>query len=330
MMKQHRGWIVRRTDQGASCALEEFGDGFLDPADVAVEVAHSAINYKDALALHGRPGVVRRFPLVAGIDMVGEVVSSSHPSWHPGDTVGLFGAGQGEELHGGLATRVHLPGDKLVPVHAGFTTRQVAAMGTAGLTAALSVVALEAHGLGTSNGPVLVTGASGGVGSLAIHLLSQCGYQVVAATGRPEEHQARLRAAGASDIIHRDDVLTERPLASQRWAGVVDCVGGPILAGALAAVKEGGAVAASGLAASPELPTTVLPFILRGVCLLGINSVHVRQELRETVSELLSQHADPDFLDSITRTVPLAEAQDAARQLLDGKGTGRTVVDVRA
>lgn len=329
-MSRHSGWVVRRAEHGASCTLEDFDDDFLDEFDVAVDVSHSAINYKDALALHARPGVVRRFPLVAGIDMVGQVVASEHSRWKPGDRVGLFGGGLGEELHGGLATRAHLSGDSLVPIHDRFTTSQAAAVGTAGLTAALSVVALEAHGLDISGGPVLVTGASGGVGSMAIHLLSRRGYHVVAATGRPEEQEGALRAAGASEIIHRDEVVSERPLASQRWAGVVDCVGGPILAGALAAVKEGGAVAASGLAASPELPTTVLPFILRGVQLLGINSVQIRPELRETVSDLIVQDTDPDYLDSITRTVGLTEAQDAARQLLDGRGTGRTVVDVRA
>ncbi len=328
-MNQHRGWIVRRGDQGATCRLEDFDDDFLDDLDVVVEATHSAINYKDALALHGGPGVVRRFPLVAGIDTVGEVVSSGDPRWRAGDRVGLFGAGLGEELHGGLATRVHLPGDKLFHVPEKFDSRQVAAVGTSGITAGLSVVALEAHGVEPSEDPVLVTGASGGVGSMAIHLLSRCGYRVVAATGRPEEQEAFLRDAGAEHIIHRDELLTDRPLATQRWAGVVDCVGGPILAGALASVKEGGAVAASGLAASPDLPTTVLPFILRGICLLGINSVHLRRELRTTVLDLLVQQADPSFLDSITRTVALADAQDAAGQLLEGMGTGRIVVDVR-
>lgn len=330
-MSDVTGWIARRDGKEINCELERLDVSHLDDLDVVVDVHYSGINYKDALALHGRPGVVRRFPLVVGIDATGEVLSSVDDRWRPGDIVTLTGAGLGEELHGGLATRAHLPADPLIAVPGEFTTAQVAAIGTAGFTAALCIDALAEHDVAPGSGEVLVTGASGGVGSVAIAMLARAGYTVVAATGRPDEQAEQLQDLGAASVIHRDELTTSgRPLQSQRWAGVLDTVGGPILAGAIAQTNNDGAVAACGLAASADLPTTVMPFILRGVSLLGINSVQVTRARREAAWTRLARDLDPVILESRVRTVPLAEAKEAAAELLAGRGTGRIVVDARA
>lgn len=328
-MTGHRGWVVTREDKQLDCQLTDFGDEMLDDLPVVLDVAYSGINYKDALALHGRPGVVRRFPLVAGIDVTGTVVTSRDPRWEPGDVVTLTGAGLGEELHGGLATRAHLAPEHLVRVPEKFSAQQVAAIGTAGFTAALCIIALEDQGLRRDGGPVLVTGASGGVGSIATAVLAQQGYHVVAATSRADEQGGRLRDLGAAEVVDRTEVEGNgKPLQSQRWAGVVDTVGSATLAGALANVMDGGAVAACGLAGGPDLPTTVLPFILRGVSLLGIDSVRASIERRAAAWDLLGTYLEPSAIDAMSHVVPLDEAKKAAAALLEGRGQGRLVVAV--
>ena len=330
-MTSFPAWVVRHGEGRNAATLEEVADTMLDDLDTTVRVWFSGINYKDALALHGRPGVVRRTPLIAGIDVVGEVIESTHSRWAPGDIVTLNGAGLGEDLNGGLAGLARVNGDDLIAVPDTFTPAQAAAIGTAGFTAALSLLALERNGLDPEGGPVLVTGAGGGVGSVAIALLSRSGYEVIAATGRADALGGRLIALGATEVIERATLETPgKPLASQRWSGVIDSVGGTILANALASLNAGGVAATCGLAAGAELPTTVLPFILRGITLTGIDSVHTAPAPRNDAWELLANDLDPQLLDAVTRIVDLADAQDAAAELLEGRGTGRTVVEVSA
>lgn len=323
------GWIVRKDDGASTATLEDLDDSILEDLDTTIRVCFTSINYKDALALHGRPGVVRHTPLVPGIDLTGEIVQTSHPRWKAGDVVTLNGAGLGEEHHGGLAGIARVCGDDLVAVTEAFTPRQTAAIGTAGFTAALSLLALERHGLDPQDGPVLVTGAGGGSGSIAVALLASSGYRVVAATGRPDRLAERLSGLGAAEVIDRAELEQQtRPLGGQRWAGVIDSAGGSVLAGALATLQHGGVAAAFGLAASSHLPTTVLPFILRGIALLGVDSVRTEPALRQAAWERLARDLDPVHLDSLIRTVPLSEARTAAELLLAGQGTGRTVVEV--
>ncbi|TDD41345.1 acrylyl-CoA reductase family protein [Saccharopolyspora elongata] len=322
-------WVVRKDDGANTAALEQLDTSTLDDLDTTVRVRYSSINYKDALALHGRPGVVRCTPLIAGIDLTGEVIESRHPRWNTGDVVTLDGAGLGEELHGGLAGIARVNGDDLVTVPAAFTPVQAAAIGTAGFTAALALLALERHGLTPGAGPVLVTGAGGGSGSIAVALLHHSGYEVTATTGRPDRLRARLTALGATEVIDRAELESQtRPLGQQRWAGVIDSAGGSVLAGALAALRHGAPAAAFGLAGGTQLPTTVLPFILRGVALLGIDSVRTAPTLRQQAWDRLARDLDPAHLDGLTRVVPLDQAQTAAAALLEGQGTGRTVIDV--
>ncbi|MCE0764945.1 acryloyl-CoA reductase [Pseudonocardia kujensis] len=328
-MTAFHGWIVRKEDGANTATLEALDTNGLDDLDTTVRVRYSSINYKDALALHGRPGVIRRTPLIPGIDLTGEVIETRHARWKPGDVVTLSGAGLGEDLHGGLAGIARVNGDDLVPVPDTFTPAQAAALGTAGFTAALALLALERHGLTPGDGPLLVTGASGGSGSIAVALSSRSGYRVVAATGRPEQLRDRLTGLGAAEIIDRAELQTQtRPLGTQRWAGVIDSAGGAVLAGALATLQQGAAAAAFGLAAGSQLPTTVLPFILRGVSLLGIDSVRTNPVLRQAAWERLARDLDPAHLDAVTRAVPLDQAKTAASALLEGRGTGRTVVEV--
>lgn len=328
-MSTFPAWIARKDeDNRIRTTLEEAETSFLDDLDVTVQVHYSSINYKDALALHGKPGVIRRTPLIVGIDLAGEVIASRDQRWHPGDLVTLDGAGLGEELHGGLAGLARVGGDDLVVIPDAFTPAQSAAIGTAGFTAALSILALERQGVNPNDGPVLVTGAGGGVGTVAIAMLAQAGYEVIAATGRPDALCERLTELGATSIINRGELNTDRPLARQQWAGVVDSVGGPTLAGALAGLHNNGAAAACGLAGGSDLPTTVLPFILRGVNLLGVDSVRTKPGLRRDAWERLARDLNPEHLDSVTRTVLLKDAADAGKDLLDGHGTGRTVVQI--
>lgn len=329
-----RGWQITLTDDAPRVELVELDAEWLRPpadapdaaADVEVAVTFSGLNFKDALAFTGNPGVVRCSPLVPGIDVVGTVAASSTPRWAVGDRVLLNGAGAGETRHGGLAERAHLDGATLVATPTVFTDAQAAGIGTAGFTAMLAVLALERHGV--TSGDVLVTGASGGLGSFAIALLARAGFTVTAATGRPE-NAARLRALGAASIIDRSELdRPSRALESQRWAGVIDAVGGQPLATALAQVRPLGAVIACGNASSPALATTVMPFILRGVALLGVNSTVTPLTLREQAWQRLASDLDPAVVDSIARTVELEHAAERAADVLAGRVPGRLAVRV--
>lgn len=312
-------------------SLEEVPESFLGDDTTVVDVAYSGINYKDALALTGRPGVVRRTPLVAGIDLVGTVVSSEDPRFSPGDWIILNGAGQSENRHGGLASRAHVDPALAVPLPHTMSPARAAALGTAGYTAALAVARLRHDGVSPDDGPVLVTGATGGVGSIATLLLSRAGFQVAALTGRIHQFGDYLHRLGAASLVPRDELTTHgKPLQSARWAGVVDAVGGIILANALAQTMPGGVVAACGLAGAADLPTTVMPFILRGVTLAGIDSVWAAPAARVEAWELLARDLDPDVVDSLTESVTLDGAIAAAQRLLDGQAHGRILVEVSA
>ncbi|KQO96573.1 MDR family oxidoreductase [Leifsonia sp. Leaf264] len=301
-----------------------------DPADaVLLDVSYSSLNFKDGLAVSGRPGVTRSYPIVAGIDVVGTVAESADARWKPGDRVLLNGGGLSETRHGGYAEKALVPGGSLVRVPEALTDRQAAAIGTAGFTAMLSVLALERHGIGPDRGTVLVTGASGGVGSVAITLLARAGYTVAAVTGRSADNGDYLRSLGAAELIDRTELAEAgKPLQSQRWAAAIDSVGGIPLANVLAQVEYGGVVASCGLAASAELPTTVMPFILRAVSLVGINSVDAPLALREQAWSRLASDLDLARLDAMTDEIGLAEVFAAADDILAGRTRGRTVVAI--
>ncbi|MFK3776284.1 MDR family oxidoreductase [Pseudomonas sp. NPDC089406] len=300
----------------------------LPAGDVTVNVAYSTLNFKDALAITGQSPVVRQFPMVPGIDLAGTVEASSHPAYQPGDRVLLNGWGVGESHWGGLAQRARLNGDWLIPHPASLDERQSMAIGTAGYTAMLCLMALQRHGLKPEHGPILVTGASGGVGSFAISLLASRGFEVIAATGKADEAHY-LKQLGAGTIIDRSELgAPGRPLAKERWAGVIDSVGSHTLANACAATQAEGAVAACGLAQGMDLPASVAPFILRGVSLLGVNSVTQPYARRVEAWAQLADGLDREHLAMITREISLADSIDAARHLLDGKVRGRLVVDV--
>lgn len=313
-------------------ALEEVDAVDLGTDPVVVEVSHSGINYKDGLALTGRPGIVRNTPLVGGADLVGTVVASASDRWSPGDQVILNGTGLSETRHGGFAELARVPAEYLVRLPEQLTPARAAAIGTAGFTAALCVLRLEREAVEPgSERPVLVTGATGGVGSIAIALLARAGHHVVALTGRPEQYRNYLLGLGAAEILDRSSLSgTGRPLQSMRWAGVVDTVGGEVLANALAQTRYGGTVAACGLAGSAALPVTVMPFILRAVTLAGIDSVQASLTQRVAAWARLARDLDGDLLDGLTETVPLAGTIEAARRLMAGQSHGRIVVDVRA
>jgi len=309
-----------------SAAVREVDDGFLPPGDVTFDVDHSTLNYKDALAITNRSPVVREWPMVAGIDGAGTVRESSHPAWRPGDRVVLNGFGVGEKHKGCLAQRARVSGDWLVRLPQTFTTRQAMAIGTAGYTAMLCVMALEQHGLAPGEGEVLVTGATGGVGSVAVALLAKLGYQVAAATGKSAE-LPYLKALGATTVLDRAELSAPgKPLQKERWRAVVDAVGSHTLANACAQTRYGGAVAACGLAQGVDLPATVMPFILRGVALLGVDSVMAPLALRQAAWARLARDLDASLLETITREITLPEAIDAAHELMASKTRGRIVV----
>lgn len=339
-----RALWTSQTNDAITTELTELDDSVLHdderaPGDVIVDIEYSGINYKDGLAIMGRPGVIREYPLIPGIDLVGTIASidtsgtdaaDAAPRFAVGDPVVVTGWGIGESFHGGLAERARVKSEWLVPLPSTISAARAAAIGTAGFTAMLAVLALERSGALEAEGPVLVTGAAGGVGSIATLLLSRLGHSVTASTGRPEQADY-LRALGASDIIDRSELSAAgRPLQKQRWAAAIDAVGGETLANVLAQTNYDGAVASCGLAQSADLPTTVMPFILRGVKLLGINSVLAPLPLRETAWARLARDLDLDALDSLTTTVPLEAAIDEAARILEGGVRGRTVVDVRA
>jgi acrylyl-CoA reductase (NADPH) len=326
--------ITRTEDEGGkrtqSAELTTVGDDVLMPGEVTVAVEFSSINYKDGLALTGKPGVARVWPLIAGIDLVGTVETSTDPRWAAGDSVILNGGGIGESHHGGLAERARISGNFLVRRPDAVSAPRAAAVGTAGFTAMLAVLALERGGVTPDSGDVLVTGAAGGVGSIAIASLAARGYRVVASTGRGDELGEYLRGLGAAEIMDRHTIDSAgKPLQTQRWAGAVDSVGSFTLANVLAQTHQGGVVATCGLAQGADLPTTVLPFILRAVTLAGINSVEAPLALREEAWDRLAADLDLELLDSLTETIGLADAFDAAERILAGRLHGRTVVDVR-
>jgi acrylyl-CoA reductase (NADPH) len=324
-----RALLIEKTDAGQQVRLAQLDDAQLPEGDVTVRVEWSTLNYKDALAITGRSPVVRRFPMVPGIDLAGVVEASAHAGLRPGDRVVLNGYGIGESTFGGLAERARVKGEWLVPLAQAISTRQAASIGTAGYTAMLALLALERHGLRPGAGDVLVTGAAGGVGSVAIALLAKNGHRVVASTGRPQEADY-LKALGASEIIDRAALSAPgKPLQKERFAGVVDSVGSHTLANACAQVRPGGAVAACGLAGGMDFPSTVAPFILRGVALYGIDSVLAPMDRRTAAWARLATDLSPALLESMTREIALADAVPAAEELLAGRVRGRLVVDVR-
>jgi len=320
--------FLEKSDTGPKVAVTSLDDTALPEGNVTVDVRYSTLNYKDALAITGKSPVVRKFPMVPGIDLAGVVTESAHPNWSPGDRVVLNGWGVGESHWGGLSQRARLDGDWLIPLPSAFTERQAMAIGTAGYTASLCVEALAGHGLTPDHGEVLVTGATGGVGSVAIALLAAAGFTVAAATGKTAEGDY-LRELGASTVIDRAE-LAERgkPLQKEQFAGVVDTAGSYTLVNAAARTRYGGAVAACGLAQGMDLPGTVAPFILRGVTLYGIDSVMAPVPRRLAAWDRLARDLDPNALEAIAVEIPLDEAVAAADKFIEGTVRGRIVVDV--
>jgi acrylyl-CoA reductase (NADPH) len=313
---------------GAPAALADFDESNLMEGDVTVRVGWSTVNYKDGLAVTGKAPVVRRFPMIPGIDFAGTVEASTHPQWKAGDAVILNGWGCGETHLGAYGEKARVKGSWLVPLPSGLHARDAMAIGTAGYTAMLAVMALERHGLTPMSGPVIVTGAAGGVGSVAIAILSKRGFQVTASTGRPAEADY-LKKLGASEIIDRQELAgPAKPLAKERWAGGIDTVGSTTLANVLSMTRYGGAVAACGLAGGMELPTSVAPFILRGVALLGIDSVMRPIADRQQAWRRLESDLDRGKLASMTTEIGLPEVFEAARNIVDGRVRGRIVVKV--
>ncbi|HSL79503.1 MAG TPA: MDR family oxidoreductase [Pseudolabrys sp.] len=320
--------LIEKSEGGQKVDFTDFDENDLMDGDVTVRVEWSCINYKDGLAVTGLAPVVRRWPMIPGIDLAGTVEASSHPAWKKGDAVVLNGYGIGETHLGAWAEKARVKGDWLTPLPEGMSTREAMAIGTAGYTAMLAVIALERHGLSPDKGPVIVTGAVGGLGSVAIALLSKLGYQVVASTGRTTEADY-LKSLGANEVIERAELTgTVRPLAKERFAGGIDSVGSTTLANVLSMTRYGGAVAACGLAGGIELPTTVAPFILRGVSLLGIDSVYCPQALRREAWRRLAVDLDRGKLAAMTSEVPLSGVIATARTIVDGKLRGRHAVRV--
>jgi len=327
-MATFKAIVIEKADKGTTAALADFDEANLMDGDVTIRVEYSTLNYKDALAITGKAPVVRRFPMIAGIDAAGTVESSSSPAWKPGDKVILNGWGCGETHLGAYAQKARLKGEWLVPLPAGMSARDAMAIGTAGYTAMLAVMALERHGLKPESGPIAVTGAAGGVGSVAIAVLAKLGFTVHAVTGRPQEADY-LKGLGAAEIIERQELAgTPKPLAKERWAGAVDSVGSATLANLLTMTRYGGAVAACGLAGGMDLPTSVAPFILRGVCLYGIDSVMCPLERRREAWKRLENDLNGQKLAAITTEIGLAEVIRVAPDILAGKVRGRIVVKI--
>ena len=320
--------VINTDDKGYRAELDQLEESALPAGDVRVRVHYSTLNYKDGLAITGKGPVVRSFPMVPGIDFAGEVLESTSPEFKVGDAVLLNGWGVGEGHWGGLAQQARVKADWLIPLPKGFTAKQALAIGTAGYTAMLCVMALQKHGVKPADGEVLVTGAAGGVGSFAIALLSKLGFTVVASSGRPQEAEY-LRSLGAAEVIDRSSLSEPgKPLARERWAAVVDSVGSHTLVNACAATKSEGAVAACGLAQGMDFPGTVAPFILRGVTLYGINSVTVPKAKRIAAYEQLSALLDLKTLEAISQEISLGEAIEYADALMKGNVRGRVIVDV--
>ncbi len=320
--------VIDKDDAGYRATLKDVDDSALPAGDVTVRVEYSTINYKDGLAITGKSPVVRKFPLHAGIDFAGTVEGSDDARFKAGDKVVLNGWGVGESHSGGLAQKARVKADWLVALPQGLSTRQAMAIGTAGYTAMLCVMALEKHGITPTSGDVLVTGANGGVGSVAVALLSKLGFRVVASTGRPNE-AAFLKQLGAADVIAREELSSPgKPMAKERWAAVVDAVGSHTLANACASTRYGGAVAACGLAQGMDFPGSVAPFILRGITLYGIDSVMAPLSLRQAAWARLARDLDMAKLEAITQEIGLAQAVKAGADILAGTIRGRVVVNV--
>jgi len=321
--------LITKDDENYAAEVNDVDENQLPDGDVTVQVDYSTLNYKDSLAITGASPVVRNFPMVPGIDLAGTVQDSSHPDHKPGDKVVLNGWGVGEGHWGGLAQKARLNGDWLIPLPDAFTAKQAMAIGTAGYTAQLCVLGLEKNGVTPDQGEILVTGAAGGVGSVAISLLAKLGFSVVASTGRPNEQGDYLKSLGAADVMDRKELSEKgRPLGKERWAGVVDAVGSYTLANACATTQYGGTVTACGLAQGFDLPATVMPFILRGVTLAGIDSVYCPKPRRIEAWNRLAADLDIAHIELMMNEISLKDAVTAASDQLAGKIRGRVVVDV--
>jgi acrylyl-CoA reductase (NADPH) len=319
---------IDKAEKATTAALTQFDEAELMDGDVTVSVEWSALNYKDGLAVTGKAPVVRRFPMIAGIDLAGTVEQSSHPQWKTGDKVICTGWGMGETHLGAYGEKARIKGDWLVRLPEGMSTRDAMAIGTAGFTAMLAVMALEKHGLTPKDGPVVITGAAGGVGSVASAVLAKLGYHVIASTGRTSE-AGYLRDIGAAEVIDRNELSgPAKPLAKERWAGGIDSVGSTTLANLLSMTKYQGAIAACGLAGGMDLPSSVAPFILRGVCLLGIDSVMCPIELRKVAWSRLASDLDRSKLSEITHEIGIDQVIEAGARILAGQVRGRTVVKI--
>ena len=327
-MAMFKAIVIEKTEGGQTVALKDFDAADLMDGDVDVRVEWSTVNYKDGLAVTGKAPVVRRWPMIAGVDLAGTVERSSHADWKTGDKVILNGWGLGETHLGAYAQTARVKGDWLVRLPATMSTRDAMAIGTAGYTAMLAVMALEKHGLAPDRGPLVVTGAAGGVGSVAIAVLARLGFEVTASTGRPEEADY-LKRLGAREIVERKELSgTPRPLAKERWAGGVDSVGSTTLANVLSMIRYRGAVAACGLAGGMDLPTSVAPFILRGVSLLGIDSVYRPRPDREAAWKRLETDLDRAKLRDMTAEIGLSDVLEAGKLIVEGRIRGRIVVKI--
>ena len=327
-MTAFKAIVIEKADSGTKAALVDFDEANLMDGDVTVHVEYSTVNYKDGLAITGKAPVVRRFPMIAGVDFAGTVESSSHAGWKRGDKVVLNGWGCGETHLGAYAEKARVKGDWLVPLPGTMNAKEAMAIGTAGYTAMLAVMALERHGLTPASGPIAVTGAAGGVGSVAIAILSARGFTIHAATGRPQEADY-LKGLGAAEIIDRKELTgPAKPLTKERWAGAIDAVGSTTLANLLSMTRYDGAVAACGLAAGMDLPASVAPFILRGVCLYGIESVMCPIERRREAWKRLETELNRQKLSQMTREIGLSDVFRVAPEILSGQVRGRIVVKV--
>ncbi len=327
-MATFKAIVVDKSETGQTVRVTDFDEQNLMDGDVTVRVEWSTVNYKDGLAITGKAPVVRRFPMIAGIDLAGTVETSSHPEWRTGDQVILNGWGLGETHLGAYAEKARVKGEWLIRLPASMTARQAMAIGTAGYTAMLAVLALEREGLTPARGPVIVTGAAGGVGSVAVAILAKLGYRVTASTGRPSESEY-LKELGAAEVIERKELSAPpRPLAKERWAAGIDVVGSTTLANVLSMIRYGGAVAACGLAGGMDLPSSVAPFILRGVSLLGIDSVMCPSGLRREAWHRLEADLDPARIAAMTHEIGLSEVIEAGREIVEGRVRGRIVVKI--
>jgi acrylyl-CoA reductase (NADPH) len=327
-MAAFKAIVIEKGDAGQSVSVKRFDEADLMDGDVTVRVTHSTVNYKDGLAITGKAPVVRRFPMIPGVDLAGVVEASSHPGFKPGDQVILNGWGLGETHLGAYAEKARVKADWLIPLPKGFSPAEAMAIGTAGYTAMLSLMALERHGLTPDRGAAIVTGAAGGVGSTAIALLAKAGWHVIASTGRPQE-AAYLKELGAAEIIDRGELSGPgRPLNKERWAAGIDSVGSQTLANVLSMTRENGAIAACGLAQGMDLPASVAPFILRGVALLGVNSVTAPKPLRVQAWDRLARDLDRAKLAAMTTSIGFDQVIEAGRQIMEGKVRGRLVVEM--